>query len=112
MKRGRPSDLVLFVDPGFWEHPKVASLTAVERDAWLRILAEQLRSRNGDTLPLGAWGLTRKRIQRYLEAGLLDEKNGSLVVHGWDSWNGREAYKRFLTRERVRRLRARRISDL
>lgn len=107
MKRGRPSDLVLFVDPGFWEHPKVASLTAVERDAWLRILAEQLRSRNGGKLPLGAWGLSKRRIRRYLEAGLLDEEDGELLVHGWDSWNGREAYKRFLARERKRRQRQR-----
>lgn len=112
MKRGRPSELVLFVDVNFWDDPKVRTLNAHERDQWLRILAEQLRSGNGSLLPFGAWGVPKKRLQRYLDAGLLVDRDGKLHVHKWDEWNGREAYKRFLGRERVRRLRARRQSDL
>ena len=112
MKRGRPSELVLFVDVNFWDDAKVKQLSVHERDQWLRILAEQLRTGNGSKLPLGAWGVAKKRLERYLATGLLVEIEGELHVHKWDEWNGREAYKRFLGRERVRRLRARRQSDL
>lgn len=107
MRRGRPSDLVLFVDVNFWDDPKVASLTSREQNQWLRILAEQLRSGNGACLPFGCWGLTRGQLAKYLEAGLLIDVEGELHVHKWDEWNGREAYKRFLARQRKRRQRRR-----
>ena len=112
MTRGRPSELVLFVDVNFWEDPKIANLSPSEQNQWLRILAEQLRSGNGPRLPFGYWGLTRKQLGRYIQAGLLIDVEGELHVNNWNSWNGRDAYKRFLTRERVRRLRARRNGDL
>ena len=108
MKRGRPSDLVLFVDVNFWDDPKIKALTAHERDQWLRILAEQLRAGNGSKLPFGGWGASRQRIRKYVELGLLEEIDGGLCVHKWDEWNGREAYKRFLVRQRVRRHRDKR----
>lgn len=112
MKPGRPSELVLFVDVNFWDDPKVRNLTPREQNQWLRILAEQLKSGNGACFPFGSWGLTRGQLERYIEAGLLVSVEGELHVHKWDEWNGREAYKRFLGRERVRRLRARRQGDL
>lgn len=112
MKRGRPSELVLFVDVNFWDDPKVASLTPREQNQWLRVLAEQLRSGNGGCLPFGSWGLTQGQLGKYIQAGLLVDVEGELHVNNWDAWNGRDAYKRFLTRERVRRLRQRRNGDL
>lgn len=112
MSRGRPSELVLFVDPNFWDDPRVRALSPADRDQYLRILAEQLKARNGAHLPWGAWGVPRTRLRKYVEAGLLREEDDDLVIEDWDAWNGREAYKRFLTRERVRRLRARRHGDL
>jgi hypothetical protein len=112
MRRGRPSELVLFVDVKFWENPKVVGLTALERERWLWLLAEQLKTGSGRELPEHAYGVPRKRIARFLEAGLLDEVGGRLHVHDWDEWNGHKAYKRLLTRERVRRFRERRNGDL
>jgi len=111
-KRGRPSDLVLFVSVDFFRDPKVQALTPAERLQWLEILTEQLRTGNGAELPSHAYGCSRRRVQRFREVGLLDEVEGSLHVHKWDEWNGREAYKRFLTRERVRRFRRKRDGDL
>lgn len=110
--RGPKSELVLLVDVNFWDDPKIQKLSAHERDQWLHILAEQLRTGNGATLPLGSWGLSKQRVSRYVDAGLLDKVDEELRVHKWDEWNGREAYKRFLGRERIRRLRARRKSEL
>lgn len=103
--RGPKSELVLFLSVDFYDDPKVAALTLGEREQWLRILMEQLRSGNGAEFRGHAYGVGRKRIDRYIEAGLLDEEDGLLLVHGWDEWNGREAYKRFLARERKRRQR-------
>lgn len=112
MKRGRPSELVLFVDVNFWDNPKVIGLTTLERERWLWLLAEQLKAANSKELPGHVYGVPRKRIERYLEAGLLEEVEGRLHVHGWDDWNGHKAFKRLLTRERVRRFRERRQGDL
>src|SRR5688572_29885146 len=112
MKRGRPSELVLFVDPGFWQNPKGRALTPTERDEWLRLLAELLKAGNGGEIPDHAFGVSGKRVQRYLDVGLIDNDEGVFKVHGWDEWNGRDAYRRFLTRERVRRLRKRKRAEL
>ena len=109
MKRGRPSELVLFVSVDFYDDPKIASLTMAEREQWIKILMDQLRSGNGSELPAHAYGVSRGRVARYAEVGLLDDIEGRFHVHGWDEWNGREAYKRFLARERKRR--QRRVRD-
>ena len=109
-QRGPKSERVLFLSENFLRHPKIRSLTDAEFRCWIEILIEQLRTSNGAELP--AWNvLSKRRRERLLELGLLDEIDGRLHIHGWESWNGREAYKRFLTRERVRRLRERRASE-
>lgn len=110
--RGPKSERVLFLSENFLRHPKIRSLTDAEFRCWIEILCEQLRTGNGSELPRGVYGLSRRRRERLIELGLLDEVDGDLHIHGWESWNGREAYKRFLTRERVRRLRERRSSEM
>lgn len=110
--RGRPYEPILFLAGGFFEDPKIVALTQAEKLEWLRLLLDHVRYGNGANLPPHGYGVSRKRLQRFSELGLLDDEEGALHVHGWDQWNGREAYKRFLTRERVRRLRARREGDL
>jgi len=105
--RGPKSERVLFLSENFLRHPKIRSLTDAEFRCWMEILLEQLRTGNGSQLPQRDYGLSRRRRERLIELGLLDEIEGSLHIHGWDSWNGREAYKRFLARERKRRQRAR-----
>jgi mannose/cellobiose epimerase-like protein (N-acyl-D-glucosamine 2-epimerase family) len=111
-QRGRPYEPILFLAGGFLEDPKIVALTPGEKLEWLRLLLEHVRYGNGSDLPGHGYGVSRRRLERFSELGLLDEEEGVLYVHGWDQWNGRDAYKRFLTRERVRRLRARRESDL
>lgn len=108
MSRGRPqSDRVLFVSEHFFDDPKIVALSDAEFRTWVGILLEQLRSGNGSVLPRHAYGTPRRRLERLVEVGLLDSSGDALHVHGWDSWNGREAYKRFLARERKRRQRKR-----
>lgn len=111
-KRGPKVERVLFIDADFFDHPKITALTRTEREQWLRLLADQLRTGNGSDLPPHAYGVPRKRLERYLELGLLDQEDDVLCVHNWERWNGREAYKRFLNRERVRRHRARRRAEM
>ncbi len=106
-KRGPKRERILFLDSGFLDDAKVSALTDGELRAWLRILLEQVRSANGSEIPGHAYGVSRKRIQKLIELGLVDDAEGIWQVHGWDSWNGRDAYKRFLNRERVRRHRGR-----
>ena len=106
MPAGRPeSERVLFVAGSFLEDPKIRSLSAVDKLEWLRILLDHVRYGNGSYLPEHLYGLSRRRAQRFLEVGLLVDEGGVFQVHNWDAWNGREAYKRFLARERKRRQR-------
>ena len=111
-RRGPKPDRVLFMDGGFLEDPKIIALTSPEKVEWLRILLDHVRYGNGSELPRHVYGASRGKLKRFLELGLVDEVEGSLHVHGWDAWNGRDAYKRFLGRERVRRLRERRGSEM
>lgn len=108
MKTGRPqSDRILFVSEHFLSHPKISELTDREFREWVFVLIEQLRSNNGGNLPTHAYGIPRQRLRRFAELGLLDSEGDRYHVHGWEKWNGREAYKRFLARERKRRQRER-----
>lgn len=104
--RGRPSERVLFVSEHFLDHPKVRQLTDSEFRSWMLVLLGQLRNDDSD-LPGYAYGISRRRLERFVDLELLDRDEGVLRVHGWDEWNGREAYKRFLARQRKRRQRAR-----
>lgn len=110
--RGPKHERVLFVSEHFLDHPKIGELTDAEFRSWMRILLESLKSGNGEEVPSHVYGVSRRRVERLVEVGLLDRTEGALVVHGWDSWNGTAAYKRFLGRERVRRLRARRSGEM
>lgn len=110
--RGPKAERVLFVSEHFLDHPKVKELTDAEFRSWVRVLIEQLRNGGTADLPDHGYGLSRRRLERFVQIGLLDTEEGHLRVHGWDRWNGREAYKRFLTRERVRRLRERRRDEM
>lgn len=111
-RRGPESERVLFVSEHFLDHPKIGVLTDGEFRTWMRILIEQLRNGGTSEVPQHAYGISRRRLERLIEVGLLDREGTRLHVHGWDKWNSREAYKRFLTRERVRRLRERRRSEM
>lgn len=111
-KRGPKIERVLLLGGGFLEDPKIRGLSAADKVEWLRVLLDHVRYGNGPDLPEHLYGLSRRRAERFRELGLLDEVEGCLQVHKWDEWNGREAYKRFLGRERVRRLRERRASEM
>lgn len=97
---------MLLLSLGFRDDPKIRALSDSEYRAWTEVLFNQLEFGNGSSecrTPL-----SKKRRDRFVELGLLDEEGGRLYVHGWDRWNGREAWKRFLNRERQRRFRERR----
>lgn len=109
--RGPKHERVLFLSEHFFTHPKIRALSDAEFRCWVGVLLEQLANGNAAALPEHLYGLSRRRVERLLELGLLEEEEGRLLVHGWDQWNGREAYKRFLNRERVRRHRERRSAE-
>jgi len=105
-KRGG-RERILFLSEGFLDDPRIAGLTDSEFRAWVRVLTDQLRFGNGGSELRSP--LAPRRQRRYLDVGLLEQdEEGRLHVHAWDRWNGREAWKKALTRERVRRHRARR----
>ena len=106
MKMGRPVERIVFLNADFFDDPKILSLSVHEREQWIRILAEQVKTGNGAELPRHAYGAPRERVERYAELGLLVDVEGRLHINKWDQWNGREAYKRFLARERKRRQRS------
>jgi len=80
----------LRIDDGFSLHPKVTALTHKERWTWLDILCYSARYQTGGWLPENirehVAGATPRLIARCLELGLLDDVDGELRVHDWDTY--------------------------
>lgn len=96
----------LRIDDGFTGHPKVAALSDGEFRAWVRLLCWSAAYKT-DEVPRGIVGsivgITKKRLERYAELGLLDEDDSGYTVHDWYSYNPKDP----TAADRMRRLRER-----
>lgn len=107
MRNSDEPERFLFCFPDFLDKVEATGLTQAEQGAWIRLLLQQLR-----------WGYTysafhpktdfpKRHIRRFVERGLLKERDGQLHVVNWEDWNGRKEWKRLLNRERQQRFRDR-----
>jgi hypothetical protein len=104
--RNSDHDRVLLLSLGFRHDPKISSLTDAEYRAWTNVLFDQLQFGNGSSELRSP--LSSQRRKRFLDLGLLVEgEDGRVYVNAWHEWNGREAWKRYLNRQRQQRFRDR-----
>lgn len=78
----------LRVDDGFSEHPKIDSLSEVQRWRWVVLLCMCARQAKGGIVTQTALKRIGLDTSRFLELELLDEDaDGTLWVHDWDAYN-------------------------
>lgn len=102
--KSQDSERFLFIFPDFREkHPELEKLTDGEYREWFRILLGQLRYGYRYDVFHSNGKVSTRRIKRFLELGLLEDREGVLHIREWEDWNGRKEFKRMLNRERQRR---------
>ena len=107
MRNGNEPERFLFLFPDFMDRIRATGLTANERWEWLVVLLSQLRYGYTYSTFHPTAEYSRRRIRRFVELGLLEERDGHLHIADWEGWNGRREYKRLLNRERQQRFRDR-----
>ena len=102
--KGQDSERFLFIFPGFLEqHPELEKLTDGEYREWMGILFRQLRYGYTYDVFHSNGKVSGRRIRRFLELGLLADREGVLHISKWEEWSGRKEHKRMLNRERQKR---------
>jgi hypothetical protein len=84
----------LRIDDAFPQHPKLVGLARSDRWTWLEVLAYCARYRTEGKVPPGVHeavpAATAKTLQKYVQAGLLDEDETGLRVHDWSDFNPKD----------------------
>jgi hypothetical protein len=87
----------LRIDDAFPQHPKIVGLPRSDRWTWLEVLAYCARYRTEGKVPPGVHeavpAATPKTLQKYVQAGLLDEDETGLRVHDWSDFNPKDPTK-------------------
>lgn len=84
----------LRIDDGFTRNSKIAQLTDSEFRVWMRLLCHCAGSRDPSVDGVSqreVSGLTRARIQRFADLGLIDRENASYLVHDWLLYQPKDA---------------------
>jgi HNH endonuclease len=81
----------LRIDDGFTANKKVAQLSDGEFRCWMRLLCHCARLRDPAVSPATireVATLTKARVRRFAELGLLDSSGGTFEIHDWNTYNG------------------------